>query len=188
VHLTIEPILRARRNESAQLRPVRRYLTFRRRSHSARDRAWSLESETTDRFRAQMEKSPLLFLEFHLRVLGPCNSGGNNASLCFLCRVVASQVLGRSKRLYQWTRSTSGSNNSAVRFSRKPGFSAPKDDTPTSETQTGFSVTAQTSSIFLGQSWMDQWFQSRGTRGQRLCPRHRKHRSLSSIQGSWDRS
>ena len=40
--------------------------------------------------------------------------------------------------------------------------SAPKVETPTSLTQTGRGVSARISSIFAGQSLIDQWFQSSG--------------------------
>src|SRR5579884_314779 len=40
--------------------------------------------------------------------------------------------------------------------------SAPKEETPASETQIGLEVTARISSIFLGHSLICQWFQSSG--------------------------
>ena len=55
------------------------------------------------------------------------------------------------------------SSNSAVRFMPKTcTSSAPNDEAPASETQTGLHVTPRISSILDGHSWMFQWFQSSG--------------------------
>ena len=60
-------------------------------------------------------------------------------------------------------RGTRPTSSSAVRLTPQAcTSSAPKDDTPTSVTQIGLSVTARISSILAGQSARGHRFQSRG--------------------------
>ena len=80
-----------------------------------------------------------------------------------VARVSAGQEGGRSKSEYQWMRSARLRSSSRVRSRPKLcTSSAPKEETPTSVTQTGLPVTSAASRTRSGHSVSCQWFQSSG--------------------------